>query len=166
MGHSWPLFSLFSSFQYTVDSKQMFNKFADDWIRTADLWYRKRPLYQLSHHHCPLLVISCSLHVTKLVIGCVKIKTFNCPVTTWQVSLNQRRHDGELSPRQRHGAVVFTYTFHTVRLRQCLKLVRAPVDNIEGKQKYYFAKYFRSRYIAADLPSYANDIKCKIIHLP
>ena len=27
MGHSRPLFSLFSSFQYPVDSKQMFNKF-------------------------------------------------------------------------------------------------------------------------------------------
>ena len=27
MGHSRPLFSLFSFFQYTVDSKQMFNKF-------------------------------------------------------------------------------------------------------------------------------------------
>ena len=27
--------------------------FADDWIRTADLWHRKRPLYQLSHNHCP-----------------------------------------------------------------------------------------------------------------
>ena len=49
MGHSRPLFSLFLSFQYTVDSKQMLNKFADDWIRTADLWYRKRPFYQLSH---------------------------------------------------------------------------------------------------------------------
>ena len=29
--------------------------FADDWIRTADLWHRKRPLYQLSHNHFPLL---------------------------------------------------------------------------------------------------------------
>ena len=27
--------------------------FAENWIRTVDLWYRKRPLYQLSHHHCP-----------------------------------------------------------------------------------------------------------------
>ena len=27
MGHSRPLFSLFLSFQYTVDSKQMFNKY-------------------------------------------------------------------------------------------------------------------------------------------
>ena len=27
--------------------------FANDWIRTADLWYRKQPLYQLSHNHCP-----------------------------------------------------------------------------------------------------------------
>ena len=23
--------------------------FADDWIRTTDLWCRKQPLYQLSH---------------------------------------------------------------------------------------------------------------------
>ena len=30
--------------------------FANDWIRTADLWYQKRPLYQLSHNHCPLYV--------------------------------------------------------------------------------------------------------------
>ena len=29
--------------------------FADDWNRTTDLWYRKRPLYQLSHIHCPKL---------------------------------------------------------------------------------------------------------------
>ena len=35
----------------TVDSKQMFNNFADDWIQTADLWYWKQPLYQLSHNH-------------------------------------------------------------------------------------------------------------------
>ena len=27
--------------------------FADDWIRTADLWHRKLPTYQLSHNHCP-----------------------------------------------------------------------------------------------------------------
>ena len=27
--------------------------FADDWIWTADLLKRKRPLYQLSHNHCP-----------------------------------------------------------------------------------------------------------------
>ena len=28
--------------------------FADDWIRTADLWHWKRPLYQLSHNHFPV----------------------------------------------------------------------------------------------------------------
>ena len=27
--------------------------FADDWIRTMDLWCCKLPLYQLSHNHCP-----------------------------------------------------------------------------------------------------------------
>ena len=28
-------------------------KFADDWIRTSDLWCWKRPLYRLSHNNCP-----------------------------------------------------------------------------------------------------------------
>ena len=27
--------------------------FADDWVRTADLWCGKRPLYQLRHNHFP-----------------------------------------------------------------------------------------------------------------
>ena len=31
------------------------NFFADNWNRTADLWYRKWPLYQLSHNHCPFV---------------------------------------------------------------------------------------------------------------
>ena len=32
----------------------MFNlNFADDWIRTADLYYWNQPLYQLSHNHFP-----------------------------------------------------------------------------------------------------------------
>ena len=35
----------------------MFNiNFADDWIRTADLWCRKQLLYQLSHNHCYLVL--------------------------------------------------------------------------------------------------------------
>ena len=28
------------------------NKIGDDWIRTTDLWNRKRQLYQLCHSHC------------------------------------------------------------------------------------------------------------------
>ena len=49
MGHSRPLFLYIRLFN-AVDSKQMFNiNFANDWIRTANLWYRKQPLYQLSH---------------------------------------------------------------------------------------------------------------------
>ena len=39
----------------TVDLKQMFYKKLCrwDWVRIADLWCQKRPLYQLSHNHCP-----------------------------------------------------------------------------------------------------------------
>ena len=37
----------------TVNSKcNQCKNLADDWIRTADLWYQKRPLCQLSHNHC------------------------------------------------------------------------------------------------------------------
>ena len=39
MGHSRPLFSLFS-----IHLVVHIN-FADDWIRTADLWYRKGPTF-------------------------------------------------------------------------------------------------------------------------
>ena len=46
-------------------------KFADDWIRTADLWCWKRPLYQLSYKHCPwdenitieAFLYSCFIHI-------------------------------------------------------------------------------------------------------
>ena len=52
-GHSWPLFSLFSSFQYLQLTVNMFiiNSFVDDWILTADLRHRKRPLCQLSYNY-------------------------------------------------------------------------------------------------------------------
>ena len=42
----------FSSFN-TVDSEYVhYKKIADDWIRTADLWYRERPHSQLCHNYC------------------------------------------------------------------------------------------------------------------
>ena len=45
------LFIFIFSIQLIIN-KQMFNiTFADDWSRTADLWYQKRLLYQLSHNH-------------------------------------------------------------------------------------------------------------------
>ena len=40
-------FSLFSSLYYSWWEI----KFVNDWIRTADLWYWRRPLYQLRHNH-------------------------------------------------------------------------------------------------------------------
>ena len=44
-------FYLFSSFQYSYQL-MLIIIFADDWIRTADHWSRKRPLYWLSHSKC------------------------------------------------------------------------------------------------------------------
>ena len=48
--------SLYFRLFNTIGSKQMFHiMFANDWIRTADIWCQKQLLYQLSHNHCPLL---------------------------------------------------------------------------------------------------------------
>ena len=53
IGHSRPLFLYFWLYN-TVDSTCSIKMFADDCIRTTDLWNRKRQLYQLCHNHCHL----------------------------------------------------------------------------------------------------------------
>ena len=62
-GPSRPLFSLFSSYQYSWQYTNVKYKFPNDWIRTSDLWYFKRPLYQLGHHHCPCSYLCYILYV-------------------------------------------------------------------------------------------------------
>ena len=55
-------FLLFSSFQITIQLTVIAKSSADDWMRTADLWIWKRPLYQLRpnyssfsfYYFCPL----------------------------------------------------------------------------------------------------------------
>ena len=47
-------FIFFFAIQLTVNICS--TNFADDWIWTVNLWYRKRLLYQLRHNHCPFLV--------------------------------------------------------------------------------------------------------------
>ena len=53
IGHSWPLFYLWTSFykQFTVNNCTI--KVADDWIRTWVLWYQKQLRCQLSHNNYP-----------------------------------------------------------------------------------------------------------------
>ena len=48
-----PFPASFSPFQYSWQwaNKRPILKFPNDWIRPANLWRRKRPLYQLSHNH-------------------------------------------------------------------------------------------------------------------
>ena len=53
MGHSRPLFLYFRLFYKQLTVNKCSIKVADDWIRTRVLWYRKRPLCQLRHNHCP-----------------------------------------------------------------------------------------------------------------
>ena len=53
-----------SFFIFVFSIQLTVNNFADDWIRTADLWCRKRPLYQLSHNHCPTHLFFLPLSLT------------------------------------------------------------------------------------------------------
>ena len=89
--HSRRLFSLFTFLQYSLESSQkgqflasfffifsfttqlpMFNiNFVDDWFRTADLWCRKRPLYHLSHDHCPSIPLYFHNWWIELLISCL-----------------------------------------------------------------------------------------------
>ena len=65
-------FPLFSSFQFSWKYINVFETFANDWIRTTDLLW-KRLLCQLSRNHCPT-------STTLFTFG-------NCPML-WQLSLN------------------------------------------------------------------------------
>ena len=47
--------------------------FAEDWIRTADLWIVKQPLYQLSHNNCPVFYeLFCEIFLQWLISGAAK----------------------------------------------------------------------------------------------
>ena len=61
MGHSRPLFYFRIFYQQLIGNIGPI-KMADDWIRTADFWYWKRPLYKLRYNHCPSLVFFCGKH--------------------------------------------------------------------------------------------------------
>ena len=77
MGHSRPLFLYFRLFNTQLTVNKCSINFADDWIQTADLWYWKRPLYQLSHNHCPKQYLLNFLSVNFIFIfslGGIRIK--------------------------------------------------------------------------------------------
>ena len=105
MGHSRLLFLYFCLFN-KIDRKQMFHKILmmDDWSRTADLWCRKRPLYQLSHNHCPskqfsqiknwrlqwnstseIIIMLSSAYTTKTT------SSINCPFLYFFIKMDQPR---------------------------------------------------------------------------
>ena len=48
--------------------KVIVNNIAVDWIRTVDLWFWKRPLYQLRHNHCPTTIVKCVLGNASIVL--------------------------------------------------------------------------------------------------
>ena len=51
----------------------MFNiNFVDNWIRTADLWNWKQPLYQLSHNYFPNIILFYKRYLLKDV-NCHKL---------------------------------------------------------------------------------------------
>ena len=57
MSRSLPLFLYKRLFNKQLTENIGSIKFANDRIRTADLWCWKRPLCQLNHNHCPFLTL-------------------------------------------------------------------------------------------------------------
>ena len=89
IGHSWPLFSLSLSFQQlTVNN---FFIFADDWIRSAYLWYQNRPLCLLSSNTAK--AVKCNLTGFCPMRNCsLKIQAkFNYQDTSIAYQIKQRR---------------------------------------------------------------------------
>ena len=76
LGHFRPLFAIFTSFQQLTVNMFIIN-LANEWIRTAELWYWKRPLCQLSHNHFPRFPF-CFLSILKWTIR----RRLNCKKLT------------------------------------------------------------------------------------
>ena len=76
MGQSRPLFHDFRLFS-AVDSKHSILMFVNDCIRTADVWSRKRPLYQQTHNNfCPFVVSSPSYNLLLSLVNNFQQKNF------------------------------------------------------------------------------------------
>ena len=142
MGHSRPLFLYFHLLN-TFDSKLMFNiNFANDWIRTPVLLHWKRPLYQLSHIHCPTSQVNlyCPLElfpflplfdVLHLIDGSQtrRQETFPCR-TSQHRSLWQRRYfflNGHSQPLYVYFPLFNTNitTFTTNKCEKCTSSIRS-----------------------------------------
>ena len=117
----------------------MFNiNFADDWIRTADLWYRKQLLFQLSHNHCPDIVSSFNLLVmlldalffSQFYSFCFTVKTF--PILSPRGNRGIRTHDLEDKEQKRSlnlrfcGYYGFYLDFHCLPLNLLVCLFCSP----------------------------------------
>ena len=72
MGHSEAVFYFISVFSIQLTVNKCSINFADDWIRTTDLWYRKQPLYQLSRNLCPTLDVQLK-KMNKIVLTTIRI---------------------------------------------------------------------------------------------
>ena len=64
----------------------MFNRnFANDCIRTTDLWSRKWPLYQLSNNHCPYLASHKFCHTLQTwKLSCNKMFSSTSPINCFR----------------------------------------------------------------------------------
>ena len=70
MGRSRPFFLDFRLFYKQFRANIGSIKFANDWIRTADLWFWKQPLCQLNHNHCSCFCCSHSRTSCRCCISC------------------------------------------------------------------------------------------------
>ena len=65
--------------------------FANDCIRTADLWYQKQPLYQLSHNHCYIYLLLTALrNLSSIHFDILTFFVLELTATTMKVQLESK----------------------------------------------------------------------------
>ena len=102
--------------------------FANDWIRTTDLWYWKQPLYQLSHNHVYIVFtfhkhnsVSLGLNLTMAITLLDKLlvsKGSGCGAVGRAVAYDTRSPRFEYSHWQKFINIKHLYTVNCVLKRR------------------------------------------------
>ena len=74
----------------TVNSRYVHLKRSNDWTQTANLWYWKRPHWQLSQNHSPFLVFSSFLSFDLLLWSILVFLTWTVDGDRTRVSNNDK----------------------------------------------------------------------------
>ena len=140
------MFSLFWSFQYRWQNIGNIN-LANDWIRTADHWCRMRPLYQLSHNHCPKVQKSVSI---RFRLSDRLLENFEIKIIKWQF--------GHFAGRKWYARLITVWPYVAIKMAK----VSTKVAQRRSHSSFHFTSYvFQNRPKSHQIPIWATfEEKC------